>query len=80
MLIRNEAWRRFPENFSERDPLDVEVHVWWAHDWPPEWLPARADRWNQSYVRVVLNPPVRGRDVVWVRPVDLRRKPGSTTT
>jgi len=37
-------------------------------------LPAIADRWNDSYVRVVLRPPVHGRDVVWLRPSDVRRR------
>lgn len=61
-LIRNEAWPRFPENFADREPIDVEAHIWWAYHWPPEWLPARADRWNAGYVRIVLTPAVRVRD------------------
>jgi len=72
-LIRNEAWPRFPENFLSREPMDVEAHIWWAHDWPPEWVSAHADRWNDSYVRVVLTPIERGRDIVWLNPSDVRR-------
>jgi hypothetical protein len=73
-LIRNEAWPRYPENFPVRVPIEVVVHIWWAHGWPPQTLPAIADRWNDSYVRVMLRPPVHGRDVVWLRPGDVRRR------
>ncbi|HEY8788402.1 MAG TPA: hypothetical protein VIM10_04620 [Actinopolymorphaceae bacterium] len=73
-LIRNAAWPKYPENFPAREPIPVEVHIWWAHGWPPEVLPALADRWNDAYVRVMLDPVVHARDVVWLRPVDVPRR------
>jgi len=73
-LIRNESWPRYAENFAERELIPVLAHILFARGWPPVWLPAHADRWNPWFVRVVLDPPVHGRDVVWLRATDLRRR------
>jgi hypothetical protein len=72
--IRNEHWPRNTDDFAVREPIDVWVRIWWAHLWPTEVLPAVADRWGRWHVRVVLTPAVRGRDVVWLRPSDVRRR------
>jgi len=73
-LIRNESWPGYPENFAEREPIPVLAHILFARGWPPVWLPAHADRWNHTYVRIVLDPPIHGRDIVWLRARDVRRR------
>lgn len=69
-IIRNEPWPKYAENFPVREPIPVLASILFARGWPP----AFADRWNQTYVRVVLDPPVHGRDVLWLHAHDVRRR------
>ena len=71
--IRNEHWPKRPDQFVTRDPMAVLARIWWAHGHGIEWLPASAIAWGRWHVRVKLDPPKLGRDILWLKPSDVRR-------